>query len=153
MPAALPRPKDWENLRLYTGNALLVVEDDDDVRSLAIEVFEAVGFTVFGAADGDDALSILREHPAIRILFADVRLPTMSCCDLVQAALALRPALKIVLTTSLAGEQELPPGFPVIWKPYRLRNVVTILQAMSPAPDPAETRRRTPPRRREPTGG
>jgi CheY-like chemotaxis protein len=56
---------------------ILVVEDDDDVRALAVEVLEAAGYRTIGAASGDAAYRILVEQPWLEIdlLITDVMMP------------------------------------------------------------------------------
>ena len=54
---------------------ILVVEDDEDVRSYTTEVLRELGYHVLEAAEGDLALSLLASEPRIRLLFTDIGLP------------------------------------------------------------------------------
>src|SRR5262245_35602375 len=54
---------------------LLLVEDDEDIRSQLIDLFVAEGFHTEGARDGDEALAILRDHPTFDVIVLDLMLP------------------------------------------------------------------------------
>jgi len=58
--------------------AVLVVEDVPQVRAAAVNIMEDLGCEVFDAYNGHQALTLLRDHPEIQVLFADVRMPGMS---------------------------------------------------------------------------
>src|SRR5579884_1980024 len=119
------------------AKTILVVEDDRDVRELAIAVLEADGFRVLEAASGDDAHHLLLAHPDLRVdvLFTDVVMPgRLDGIDLGRAARELRPNLRVLYSTGFANlvrddrDAELPG--PVLRKPYRpgeLRRAVSLL--------------------------
>ncbi|HEV8030702.1 MAG TPA: response regulator [Stellaceae bacterium] len=111
---------------IETANTILVVEDDRDVRELAITVLEAAGHRVLEAASGDDAYRLLLAHPDLRIdlLFTDIVMPgRLDGIDLGNEARTLRPQLKVLYATGFANlvrehrEEELR-GL-VLTKPYR----------------------------------
>lgn len=111
---------------IETANTILVVEDDRDVRELAIAVLEAAGHRVLEAASGDDAYRLLLAHPDLRIdlLFTDIVMPgRLDGIDLGNEARSLRPQLKVLYATGFANlvrehrEDELR-GL-VLTKPYR----------------------------------
>src|SRR3954466_2170025 len=108
------------------ANTVLVVEDDRDVRELAIAVLEAAGYRVLEAGSGDEAHRLLLAHPDLRIdlLFTDIVMPgRLDGIDLANEARALRPGLKVLYTSGFADlarehrEEELH-GL-VLAKPYR----------------------------------
>ena len=78
---------------------VLVAEDESMFRAAAVESLTACGFKVFQAGDGEEALAILKQHPAISLLVTDVRMPNMDGYELVEAGLAMRPNLKVILMT------------------------------------------------------
>lgn len=108
------------------ANTILIVEDDRDVRELAIAVLEDAGYRVLEAASGDEAHRLLLAHPDLRIdlLFTDIVMPgQIDGIDLAGAARALRPGLKVLYTTGFAdlvrrhGDAALHGT--VLHKPYR----------------------------------
>ncbi len=57
------------------GERVLVVEDDEDVRVLAVEMLGSLGYDVLQAEDGASALALLGSEPNISLLLTDVVLP------------------------------------------------------------------------------
>src|ERR1700731_2905973 len=79
--------------------AILIVEDDDDVREIAASLLEAAGYRIFEANNADAAYRLLRDHPDLRIdlLFTDVVMPgRLDGISLAEAARLLRPELKVL---------------------------------------------------------
>ena len=108
------------------ARTILVVEDDRDVREIAVTVLEEAGYRVLEAASGDDAYRLLLAHPDLRIdaLFTDVVMPgAMDGIDLADAAREMRPGLRVLYTTGFAGlarpSREADLAGPVLRKPYR----------------------------------
>ena len=99
---------------------VLVVEDIPQVREAAVRIIEELGCRVFDAYNGDQALTILRAHDEIRVLFTDVRMPGMSGVELAEAARRLRPDLHIVLTSGYVGRDEVPEDVAFVPKPWRV---------------------------------
>ena len=65
-----------------SSGAVLIVDDDNDVRSALAELLEEEGFSVEGAANGREALALLRGgtvHPAVILL--DLMMPGMDGWD------------------------------------------------------------------------
>jgi signal transduction histidine kinase/CheY-like chemotaxis protein len=118
---------------------VLVVENDDTVRSYAVETFRDLGFETFEAADADAALALLRVDARITLVFTDVGLPGKNGHELVGEALTFRPDLDVLFTTGyaqhgLADGSGTNPSHPLnlIAKPFtraelqhKLRSVVT----------------------------
>jgi len=106
------------------GKTLLLVEDNDLVRQLALAQLESLGYRVLVARDASEALAILGGDTAVDLLFSDVLMPGLSGPDLVARARQLRPGLKALLTTGFAGQRngtkaDLTATAPVLHKPYR----------------------------------
>lgn len=86
------------------GNeTVLVVEDDSDVRHIAVNHLAEQGYKVIEAFDGPDALQKLQDHENIDVLFTDVMLPKgISGTELASTALRLRPDLKLLFCSGNA---------------------------------------------------
>ncbi len=100
--------------------AVLVVEDVPQVRATAVRIMQDLGYTVFDAYNGHQALKLLQAHPEIMVLFTDVRMPGMSGTELAEAAQRLRPDLKIVLTSGYVGPKDVPADITFVPKPWRV---------------------------------
>lgn len=101
------------------ARTVLVVDDDDGVRSLAAEVFDGLGHHVIEASNGEAALTALDAHPEISVLFTDVVMPGMSGQQLADVAMRRRPDLLVVMTS---GYVKGPPivDMAFVKKPWRL---------------------------------
>jgi CheY-like chemotaxis protein/anti-sigma regulatory factor (Ser/Thr protein kinase) len=114
------------------GEAILVCEDDDDVRAYTVGALVELGYRVFEAEDGPSALLML-ERPDARfdLLFTDVVLPGgMTGAVLASRARELRPDLKILFTTGYARNAivhhgRLDAGVQLITKPFSYSDLAT----------------------------
>ncbi|MGX5217326.1 response regulator [Pseudomonas segetis] len=118
-------------------HTILVVEDDAVVRTLTLEVLEAFGYQVFGAEDGDTALSILRSEQALSLLMTDIGLPDISGLELAQQAQTLRPDIAVLLASGYDAQQHqemqdavVRGAVATIRKPFQLDQLRSTLQAM-----------------------
>ncbi len=91
-----------ESGRCSPCGKVLVVENDDTVRSYVAETFRDLGFATVAVADSTSALAILAEDSDVTLLFTDVGLPGMNGRELSTAALTLRPDLDVLFTTGYA---------------------------------------------------
>src|SRR5215207_9263247 len=83
----------------HNGLAVLVVDDDPMVRANAVHLFRDLGFSVYDAYNGAEALRLIGLHAEIGLLFLDVRMPGMGGLELARAAQRVRPELKVVFTS------------------------------------------------------
>jgi PAS domain S-box-containing protein len=102
--------------------AVLVVEDDEQVRAISVGMLSSLGYRVYIAGDGHAALAILQRGEAVDLLFTDLVMPHgMSGIELAREACRIKPGLAVLLTTGYAlrpsaGADE----FPIIAKPFGL---------------------------------
>jgi CheY-like chemotaxis protein len=60
-------------------NAKIMVADDDvDIREVIALVLQAYGFEALTAADGEEVLSAMQDHPDVRLLLLDLMMPRLS---------------------------------------------------------------------------
>ena len=78
---------------------ILVVEDDERVRAGTVESLRELGYTVFHASSGEEALRKLDANPGIALLFTDIVMPVMNGRKLADEAVKRVPGLKVVFTT------------------------------------------------------
>jgi signal transduction histidine kinase/CheY-like chemotaxis protein len=110
--------------RARPGETILVVEDDDDVRSHTAGTLRDLGYVVVEAGDAASALGALAREPAIRLLFTDLGLPGgVDGKELSERARKLRPALSVVITTAYAAsalihDGRLERGIELLAKPF-----------------------------------
>ena len=127
------------------GETILVVEDDDNVRTATSDMLRELGYRVIAAADGASALHLVDARPEIRLLFTDVGLPGgMNGRQLADAARARRPELPVLFTTGYARNAivhhgRLDPGIHLLSKPFTYAELADKLNRMlaeRPSPRP-----------------
>jgi CheY-like chemotaxis protein len=107
------------------SEAILVVEDDSDVRALFVEMFGDLGYRTHVARNGPEALDSLMREPEIAMLLTDVLIPGgLTGIDLAHEAQRLKPKLRVLLTSGLAAPGQLIDSqnaetFALIVKPYK----------------------------------
>ncbi len=122
--AAVPRlADDAAPPRGSLDETILVVEDNDDVRVFSRESLTDLGYRVIECAEAEAALEIIQGEEPIALLFTDVVLPGRSGRALSDAALLIRPDLKVLFTTgysrnAIVHQGRLDPGVKLITKPF-----------------------------------
>jgi CheY-like chemotaxis protein len=83
-----------------------VVDDEPLVRRFAARVLEEEGFLVSLAADGVEALRLLREEvPDVDAVVSDVVMPRLNGVELLQVLSSTHPQLPILLMSGYAGRE------------------------------------------------
>jgi PAS domain S-box-containing protein len=110
------RPADEDVLK---GATVLLVEDDELIRSTTTEVLSDSGCKVKEASTAQEALKILNEGP-VDFLLTDIGLPGVSGLQLAKDARARRPDLCLVLATGDSGikSEAALLGAVLVVKPY-----------------------------------
>jgi PAS domain S-box-containing protein len=104
---AIPGGRSSQDLVTMPGGAetILLVEDQDAVRSYARHVLLAGGYTVLEARDGEDALAVARQgQDPIHLLVTDVVMPRMSGRQLADLLTRERPEMRVLLMSGHADE-------------------------------------------------
>jgi len=124
--------------RATSEQAVLVVDDEPLVRSLIVDVLEELGYRALEAADGPEAMLILRSGREIDLLVTDVGLPNgMNGRQVADAARELRPELSILFVTGYAdtavlSHGDLLPGMAVLTKPFTMTAMAERIQSLMP---------------------
>jgi len=86
---------------------LLIVEDDESVRTLAARALERAGHVIDIAADGAQGLSMIQAAlGGYDLVVSDIRMPEMDGIEMAVAAAARFPAMRIMLMTGYADQRE-----------------------------------------------
>jgi len=113
--AAFPRPE---------GRTILLVEDDEIMRSLTRQLLVDQGYRVIEAADGRSALESLASHSGrVDLLLTDVVMRGMSGPELVTRVSQSHPSVKVVYMSGYTGEliaerEILNSGITLLEKPF-----------------------------------
>jgi two-component system cell cycle sensor histidine kinase/response regulator CckA len=83
---------------------VLVVEDEDFLRSAVAKILRDSGLTVLEAADGSTAIAAIRGDSAIDVLLLDVTLPGTPSREVLAEAKRLRPAIRVIVASAYGQE-------------------------------------------------
>jgi PAS domain S-box-containing protein len=134
-----PAPQTGGEPRTGGGETIVLVEDDERVRAVALRMLQRLGYTVHAFADGPSAIAAVErmtEVPAL--LITDVVMPAMNGHVLMQRLVALRPSVKVLFTSGYTADVivrhgVLEEGIEFLAKPYSLdqlaRRVRDVLDA------------------------
>ena len=88
------------------GESVLVVDDDDGVRRFAARVLREGGYEVREAADGAEALELIRsEASRPTVVVSDIVMPRLNGVQLLQLLSTLRPKLPVILMSGYGADQ------------------------------------------------
>jgi len=106
------------------SETILLVEDQEEVRTLAAKILARYGYHVLEAAHGEDALLLAKLHPEpIHLLLTDVIMPGMTGRELAERLKQIRPEIKVVYMSGYSGnaithQGLLDPGVHYVQKPF-----------------------------------
>ncbi len=83
---------------------VLIIDDEDRLRHTLTRVLKTAGCEVSGAADGPQALQLVRSTP-LDLVYLDIHLPGISGLEVLQTLRAERPDLPVILFTGHASLQ------------------------------------------------
>lgn len=120
---------------------ILVVEDEEEIRNLAVGLLKSYGYSVLEAENSAEAIDILTQNQDIDLLFTDIAMPgEMNGVQLAARALTLYQNLKVLFTTGYTKETVpdydlIKEGYPLISKPYQYGDLLqTIRDVLDGAP-------------------
>ncbi|MGU9803731.1 ATP-binding protein [Pseudomonas sp. FP1154] len=111
---------------LLTGGqeTILVVEDNEEVRSASVELLEQSGYRTLTAANGDEAMKLLLEGVVVDLIFTDVVMPGLiKSSDLAAWAKVQSPPVPVLFTSGhtrdiISRNHQLSPDTHLLSKPY-----------------------------------
>ncbi len=117
-----PRP-------LHDGRTILLVEDDDLIRTNTAEALQDAGFVVVHAVTAEEAMTAL-QTAQIDVLVTDLNLPGESGIELARRSRQLRPALSVVFATGDGGmaAEAADLGAALLTKPYSAERLVAAIR-------------------------
>ena len=126
------------------GKRVLVVEDDEDVRTIICLILSGAGYNVYEAADGLEALNALKKRRYDAVL-TDYHMPKMDGLELLDLAQAMWPHTPVILASSdrllteRTGQNLLAPAYAVIAKPFDSGHLLKTVRSATNGPP--QTRR------------
>lgn len=131
LPVQISEPVENESTQqvsseLWQGSGtILLVEDDEQVKSIAGAMLRELGFFVIEASNGKDALELYQQNAAdITLVMTDMGMPVMDGYELFSELKKLKPELPILISSGF-GDVEITSKIArdeitgLISKPYR----------------------------------
>ena len=99
-------PRDFSSRPDVTGSeTVLVVEDQDEVRKLAVSALQRYGYTVYHASTPEGALEFVNSFPgSLDLVLSDVVMPQMSGPELAAKILKISPAVRVLFMSGYYNE-------------------------------------------------
>jgi PAS domain S-box-containing protein len=126
---AAPSPQDNGQYVSLDRHTILVVEDNAEVRHVAVSLLEQLGYRTIEAEHAAAAIDLLAAGASVALVFSDVVLPGQTDGLALARIVAERyPSLPVVLTTGYTKVFETAPEFPVLRKPYQMSALGRVIQ-------------------------
>lgn len=137
---ALPEPAPVEEQRSFVKDLknmrgkVLLVEDERILRKSVGLVLSKTGFTVFEAADAEEASELFdKENGDFDVVFTDVVLSGKSGVELAQELLQKKPGLKVLFASGYMDIESQWPyikesGFKFLQKPYEISDLLLSIE-------------------------
>lgn len=126
-PEAPPR-----SCTLTPHHRVLLVEDNHEVRELAQEILQDLGYDLMAAENAHEALHLIDQGHQFDLLFTDVAMPGgMNGISLAMEVRRRFPTVHVLLSTGFADEfvqSRIKTHFPVLQKPYRPQDLKLALE-------------------------
>ncbi len=130
--APLPEQEGWEG-----SGYLLLVDDEETVRTTGAEMLRELGYSPITASEGWEALELYKAVPGIRVVILDLTMPQMDGVQCLSELKKIDPDVQVVMSSGYS-ETELKQKFSgkdvagFIQKPYSLSTLREVLRGISP---------------------
>ncbi len=114
--------------------ALLLIDDEEEIRIVGKELLEAEGFKVYVAGDGVEGINIYKERKdEIDLVILDLNMPKMSGKETLAQLLLINPNVKVLIATGYITESEKEEitgvaGF--IEKPFDINRLLKMIASL-----------------------
>ncbi len=121
---------------------ILVVEDQPEVRQMAVRALDAEGYVVVEAADGVDALAIVKNGGApVDLVITDLALPRLDGLGLSRELATVLPGVPVLFMTGYTSSESMrrtaqSRGHPFLEKPFTADELARLARAVLDARDP-----------------
>jgi DNA-binding NtrC family response regulator len=113
-------------------NRILVVDDEDALRTVLSSELEGEGYIVQMAGDGDEAIKILEKN-TFDLILLDIKMPTVDGFEVLKFVKQHSPATKVIMLTGFADlknaiESKKLGAEDFVSKPYDLVDLLTTVE-------------------------
>jgi CheY-like chemotaxis protein len=116
-------------VRPACAETVLLVEDEDGVRTLVSRILKKQGYGVLSASNGSEAIQVSQQHAGrIDLLITDIVMPAMGGAELAQRITTYRPEVKVLFTSGYTDQAIVHHGVltdetPFLAKPFAPRTL------------------------------
>lgn len=129
-------PSSDVEIPLWPGRLVLLVEDNEDVRTLLRRQLTDMGLSVIEADSGDEALRLVFQLDELTVVISDIAMPGTSGLDLTRSLRRTHPHLAVVLISGYTSDSSGDLADVVILsKPWERRDLVNALRPIMGEPD------------------
>ncbi|ULK98221.1 GAF domain-containing protein [Bradyrhizobium sp. I71] len=119
----------------HQNETILVVEDDERVRSISSESLRELGYTVIEAASAMEAIRTIENGSVPDLLFTDVVMPEMTGAELAAQLSKRHPGLKVLFTTgytrnAIVHNGMLDAGKHLLSKPFAIEDLAAKIRSL-----------------------
>jgi two-component system cell cycle sensor histidine kinase/response regulator CckA len=108
----LPRSEEFCEIGEISGTkplsqgteTVLLVEDEDQVRTILTQILENQGYHVLSVSHGEEALAISQQPGDIALVITDVVMPQMSGRELAERVVEARPSLRVLFMSGYTDD-------------------------------------------------
>ena len=128
-PSAIAREQSRRAPRRHSGR-VLVADDEDAIRDMLARLLQKQGLIVETATDGADALRKLESSEPFDLLVTDMIMPGMDGSELIAAARARQPALRVLAISGYAGDlarRNISADVPWLQKPFSAQDLAAAI--------------------------
>jgi PAS domain S-box-containing protein len=127
--------KDQIFLLKGNGEHVLVVDDEEPIRSVTISALQSNGYTCIGAGDGSEAIALyVQKQPEIAVVIVDMLMPIMDGYATIHALRKISPRVKIIAVSGISNsnkkfdDSRMVNAFLV--KPYTTKKLLETIRAV-----------------------
>jgi signal transduction histidine kinase len=134
------KPKEIAPVLAKGTETILLVEDEEAVRTMISRVLQGSGYRILEACQGKEAIEVCQKHPGvIHLMVTDVIMPQMSGRELAERLAAVRPEMKVLFMSgypdkAIVHHGVLDPGTAFLQKPFTLTALETKVREILEAP-------------------
>ena len=117
---------------MLNQRSILVVDDEEALRTVLSSELSSEGYLVDNASDGDEAITILQNKPFDLVLL-DIKMPRVDGFEVLKFIKKNSPAIKVIMLTAFADlknaiESKKLGAEDFISKPYDLVDLLTTIE-------------------------
>jgi two-component system, cell cycle sensor histidine kinase and response regulator CckA len=123
------------------SNTILLVDDEQAVRSIVVKILRRAKYNVLEAEDGDAAVRIAESHAGkIDLLVSDMYMPGLRGPEVAQALAPKCPGLRVLFMSGYADQDSrsgVPAGANFLNKPFSGKELTAAVEAALKGPPPS----------------